>query len=195
MALLLSPPGCQWRANVHRGSHLKGLIRQRGDAWELRVYLGNDPVTSKQRYASRAVRGGKREAQRVLNEMVSEAERGLAVRSSATVGELLEAWFEMAKGDFSSSTVKETRGFIDRNLLPRLAAVPLSKLKASDLDRFYRQLIATGGVGGRPLSPATATAVRPPRAAYLNIDSRETEHLNPSGRTLMLVGFSSFRWG
>ena len=172
---------------------MKGLIRQRGDAWELRVCLGIDPVTSKQRYASRAVRGGKREAQRVLNEMVSEAERGLAVRSSATVGELLEAWFEMAKGDFSPSTVKETRGFIDRNLLYRLAAVPLSKLKASDLDRFYRQLMATGGVGGRPLSPATA--VRPPRAAHLNIDIRETEHLNPTGRTLMLVGFSSFRWG
>jgi integrase len=138
---------------------MKGFIRQRGDAWELRVYLGNDPVTGKQRYASRTVRGGKREAQRVLNEMVSEAERGLAVRSSATVGELLEAWFEMAKGDFSPSTVKETRGFIDRNLLPRLAAVPLSKLKASDLDRFYRQLMATGGAGGRPLSPATVRRI------------------------------------
>ena len=64
---------------------MKGFIRQRGDAWELRVYLGADPVTGKQRYATRTVRAGKREAQRVLNEMITEAERGLAVRSNATV--------------------------------------------------------------------------------------------------------------
>ncbi|MDO8392228.1 MAG: hypothetical protein Q7V57_17270 [Actinomycetota bacterium] len=43
---------------------MKGLIRQRGDGWELRVYLGADPVTRKQRYATRTVRAGKREAQR-----------------------------------------------------------------------------------------------------------------------------------
>jgi hypothetical protein len=47
---------------------MKGFIRQRGDAWELRVYLGADPVTGKQRCATRTVRAGKREAQRVLNE-------------------------------------------------------------------------------------------------------------------------------
>jgi integrase len=95
----------------------------------------------------------------VLNEMISEAERGLSVRSSASVGDLLDAWFEMAKGDFSPSTVKETRGFIDRNLFPQLGTVPLSKLKASDLDRFYRRLMATGGAGGRPLSPATVRRI------------------------------------
>jgi hypothetical protein len=105
------------------------------------------------------VRAGKREAQRVLNEMITEAERGLAVRRNATVGELLEAWFEMASGDFSPSTVKETRGFINRNLLPTLGAVPLSKLRASELDAFYRRLQASGGSGGRPLSPATVRRI------------------------------------
>jgi integrase len=53
---------------------MKGFIRRRGDAWELRVFLGTDPVTNKKRYASRTVRAGKGEAQRVLNELVSEAE-------------------------------------------------------------------------------------------------------------------------
>ncbi len=128
---------------------MKGFMRRRGDAWELRVYLGTDPVTGKQRYATRTVRGGKREAQRVLNEMVTDADRGLSVRTNATAGELIEAWFEHAAGDFSPKTVKETRGFIDRNLLPAIGDVPLSKLKASDLDRLYRRLQATGAVGER----------------------------------------------
>jgi len=78
---------------------MKGFIRRRGDAWELRVYLGTDPVTNKQRYASRTVRTGKREAQRALNEMINEAERGLSVRTSVTVGDLLEKWFEFAAPD------------------------------------------------------------------------------------------------
>jgi integrase len=58
---------------------MKGFMRQRGASWELRVYVGRDPVTGKQRYATRTVRGGKRAAQRVLTEMVSDAERGLSV--------------------------------------------------------------------------------------------------------------------
>ncbi len=46
------------------GARMKGFMRQRGSAWELRVFLGYDPVTGKQRYAQRTVRGGKREARR-----------------------------------------------------------------------------------------------------------------------------------
>ena len=79
---------CEW---IILGGTMKGYLGRRGEAWELRVYLGIDPVTRKQRYATRTFRGGKREAQRLLAEMVLEAERGLAVRTTATVGELLEA--------------------------------------------------------------------------------------------------------
>jgi hypothetical protein len=67
-------------------------MRQRGASWELKVFPGRDPLTGKKRYATRTVRGGKREAQTALAEMVTEAERGLTVRTTATVGELLEAW-------------------------------------------------------------------------------------------------------
>lgn len=62
---------------------MKGSMRQRGSAWELRVYLGTDPVTGKQRYATKTVRAGKREPQRLLNEMKVEAERGTAAHKPA----------------------------------------------------------------------------------------------------------------
>ena len=84
-------------------------------------------MTGKQRYTYRTVRGGKREAQRVLAEMVTEAGRGLAPKSGSTVGELLEAWFELATADFSPTTVRETRGFIDRSLLPAFGEKRLAK--------------------------------------------------------------------
>ena len=37
---------------------MKGFMRQRSDAWELRVYLGTDPVTRKQRYATEPCAAG-----------------------------------------------------------------------------------------------------------------------------------------
>ncbi len=62
---------------------MKGSMRQRGAGWELGVYLGTDPVTGKQRYTARTIRGGKRDAQRVLTAMVTEAEQSLTVRTTA----------------------------------------------------------------------------------------------------------------
>ena len=81
--------------------------------------------------------------------MITEVERGLSVTTNATVGELLEAWLEMASRDFSPKTVKETRGVIGRNLLPHIGSRPLKKLRPSDLDRLYQRLQASGGVGGK----------------------------------------------
>lgn len=130
-------------------------MRKRGSSWEVRVYLGQDSVTGRERYFTKTVKGGKREAERCLSEMVGEAEAGRSVRTNSTVGELLEAWFEFAAPDFSPKTVKETRGFIDRNLLPTLGHVTLARLAASDLDRFYRKLQKSGGASGVGLAPGT----------------------------------------
>lgn len=134
---------------------MKGSMRQRGSSWELRVYLGADPVSGKQRYATKTVCAGKREAQRLLNEMVVEAERGLSARTTATVGELLDRWLELARVDFSPKTTREVSGYIERNLRPALGDVRLTKLTARSLDRYYQQLREGGGRNGRPLAPGT----------------------------------------
>jgi integrase len=138
---------------------MKGFMRQRGTSWELRVYLGADPVTGKQRYSSKSVRWGKGEAQRMLNEMTVAAERGAMVRTTATVGDLLTEWIEFAAPDFSPKTEKETRGYIERNLRPALGKVPLGRLKPSDLDKYYRSLLIGVGARGGAVAPGTAKRV------------------------------------
>lgn len=134
---------------------MRGSMRQRGDAWEVRVYVGLDPVTNRKRYTTKTVRGGKRVAQRELAAMVAEADKGALVRTSATVGELLEAWLEQASTDFSPKTVLETRGVLDRYLVPGLGSTPLARLRADHLDVFYRGLRDGSANKGRPLAPAT----------------------------------------
>src|SRR5438876_6012044 len=102
---------CQSLANptsvptgLAKGVALQGFIRRRGSSWELRVYLGRDPITKRKRWATKTVRGGKRAAQSALAAMVAEADRGAMVSTAATVGELLERWFEQAAPDFSPKT-------------------------------------------------------------------------------------------
>jgi len=112
-------------------------------------------VSGRKRWANQTVHCAKRDAQRALAALVDKSERGALARPRATVGELVEEWFEHAKADFSPKTAQETRGVIDRNLMPFLGDVPLGKLGAADLDRFYRRLREKGGRAGRPLAPAT----------------------------------------
>jgi integrase len=76
-------------------------------------------------------------------------------RSSSTVADLLEAWFQHAQPDLSPKTARETRGYIDRNLSPSLGAVRVDRLRADPIDAYYRKLRTSGGRDGGPLSPGT----------------------------------------
>src|SRR5829696_2779639 len=138
---------------------MQGSVRRRGSSWELRVYAGTDAVTGRRRYATKTVRGGKRDAQRALAEFAVDVQRGRVARTTATVGELLEEWFEQATRDFSPKTTLETRGILDRYLLPDLGQVRLNRLRASDLDRYYNRLIRSGGRTRSGLSAATVRRI------------------------------------
>jgi integrase len=132
---------------------MQGNVRQRGAAsWELRVFIGRDPVTGRKRYVTKTVRGGKREANRELVTLLYSAQQGALSRSTATVADLLNAWFEHARPDLSPKTVRETRGYIDRNLIPALGGVRVDRLRADRIDAYYRALRSRRT---RPLAPGT----------------------------------------
>jgi integrase len=118
----------------------------------LRVFVGRDPVTGRKRYVTKTVRGGKREAHRELVTLLYSAQQGARSRSTATVADLLNAWFEHARPDLSPKTVRETRGYIDRNLIPALGAVRVDRLRADRIDAYYRTLRTRRT---RPLAPGT----------------------------------------
>ncbi|MGH3733682.1 MAG: hypothetical protein ACRDVC_09995 [Acidimicrobiales bacterium] len=70
---------------------MSGSIRSRAPGvWEARVAAGRDPVTGKHRQISRTIRGNRRDAQKLLNEMVVEADRGQFKGTSTTFGQLSE---------------------------------------------------------------------------------------------------------
>ncbi len=94
-------------------------IRERGrETWELRGFLGRDPITRRDRYKSRTFKGGKKDAERELRSLLSSVEAGVV--SEGTSGDLLERWYLVASTsrDWSPKTVAEHRRIIDKQLGP-----------------------------------------------------------------------------
>jgi integrase len=135
---------------------MRGSVRRRGDGrWQVRVYLGRDPATRRIRLRERTVRGTKKEAERVLSELLTEADQQpLSDKHDITVGQLLEAWLAQNESDFSPKTVLETRGFIKRTIVPAIGGRRVVDLTTRDLDAFYLRLRNDGGKG-HALAPST----------------------------------------
>ncbi len=138
---------------------MRGHLRKRGDAWELRVYAGIDPLTNRQKYVTRTFRGGKREAEEALARLVTEVSGGGHAAQDTTVGDLIHQWLDLARGDLSPATARGYDWIVKTYIIPTLGKVPLARLRTNQLDRFYAKLRAGGGQDGRPLSPATVRQV------------------------------------
>ena len=105
-------------------------MRHRGSAWERRVFVETDAVTSKKRYTTRTVRGGKREAQRALAQMVTDAE----LRLSAHLGDRRRARRALVRVRGDGVLPEDSGGdpgMLDRYVLPALGAGTLSKRRGT----------------------------------------------------------------
>lgn len=138
---------------------MKGHLRKRGDAWELRAYAGIDPITKRQKYSTKTFRGGKREAEEALARFVTEVSGGGQAAQDTTVGDLIRDWLDLAKAELSPTTARGYAWIVKTYITPTLGSVPLAKLRTAQLDRFYAKLRDEGGQDGKPLSAATVRQV------------------------------------
>ncbi|HLG66561.1 MAG TPA: tyrosine-type recombinase/integrase [Acidimicrobiales bacterium] len=138
---------------------MRGHLRKRGRAWELRAYAGIDPLTNRQKYVTRTFRGGKREAEEALARFVTEVSGGGHAAQDTTVGDLIRQWLDLAKPELSPTTARGYEWIITTYVTPTLGKVPLAKLRTAQLDRFYGQLREKGGQDGKALSAATVRQV------------------------------------
>jgi integrase len=137
---------------------MSGSLRQRGrGSWELRVYLGVDADTGKERWATKTVHGSRRHATAELREFVEEA--GYARLRAGTVADLLDRWLTNASGGWSTSTLRQNRSVIECHLKPLIGQLAVNKLTTVDIDDLYRHLLLAGGAEGRPLAARTVHRV------------------------------------
>ncbi len=117
--------------------------------WELRAFTGRDQVTGKPRQTTRTLHGTEKEAGKALSQLVSEVEADTFDRTSATVGQLLDKWLEVAETNQRPRTLYENKRKIEGRIRPVLGSVRLDKLGGDTLDAAYRRWLSEG------LSPTT----------------------------------------
>ncbi len=122
--------------------------------WHVRIEAPRDPVTGRRRRVNKTVHGSRKDAQRVLNELAVEVDRGKYQGTATTFDRLVHQWLEVAKVDLSPTTLRGYQQRIERNILPALGKRPVKDITVRDLDRFYRALSDQEG-----LSPGTVRVI------------------------------------
>jgi integrase len=124
---------------------MAGTMRERSPGhWQLRAFIGRDPITRRKRQVQRTFQGTKRDAEKALAALVTEVSRGKVDNTRATVGELLNAWLDHIKPIRHPKTVHEASKSIELRLRPALGHIRLDKLSPADLDRWYGQWLSQG---------------------------------------------------
>ncbi len=130
----------------------RGSIRLKREPnyWEVRAYAGRDPATGKHRYISRTLKGGKRDAQRLLTKLTSELDtHGPTTRH--TVNELLTAHVDHLEARGRQARTIEGYRTIVRGVEAdqTLGTTPLARVTVKTIDDYYNRL------GHRGLAPGS----------------------------------------
>jgi integrase len=121
--------------------------------------LDRDPNTGKRRQKWITVKGTKKEAERELNRLLVEADRGMVGAAPAmTSADFLAQWLkEHAEPNLSPKTYARYSGLVRLNIAPYIGRVRLDRLQPSHLLKLQAELREAPRNDGRPgkLSPTT----------------------------------------
>ena len=130
---------------------MRGHIRKRGkNSWTVVVSLGRDPETGKKKYQWHSVKGTKKDAERVMADMLHRLDTGGFVKpAKMTVGEFLRQWLrDYVASNVRPATAQEYAQKIEGHIIPALGRIPLPQLQPSHLQAFYRQSQESGRLDG-----------------------------------------------
>lgn len=142
-----------------RGAQGGGSIRKRPDGrWEARYTTGFDHKTGRQ--IQRSIYGKtQKEVRQKLNQVTAEIDSGDYLEPSGMkLRDWLDSWLADYSGDKKYSTMKHYRAACETHIKPHLGDVPLSKLNAVMVQKFYNSLSHPED-GEKALSPKTVKNV------------------------------------
>jgi len=125
------------------------------------IYEGRDPVTQKPRHRWRGGFRTKKEAERVLAELLVARARGTYVTPSAISlrAFLQEQWLPTIQPTIRRSTFESYSRNVRLHVVPRIGSIPVQQLTAADLNRVYRVLGLPKAASGAGLSARTVQYV------------------------------------
>ncbi len=133
----------------------RGSVRRKDNGWSFRVDIGPDPATGKRRQVARQGFRTRKEAESSLGEVLSAISVGSVVsRSAATTEQFLDDWLASQQHRLRPTSLHSYKMAILR-IKRRLGQVPVQALTPLQIEKFYAELLRTGGRGGTPLSAKT----------------------------------------
>jgi integrase len=133
---------------------MRGSIRPRGDGYEISVSAGVDPVSGKRKRIYRWARG-KREAERVLTDLLKAVDSGsFADPGRLTVANYLrDHWLPHISTRVRPRTAQRYSQLLERHVVPVVGSVKMAKLRPAHVQQVVDQAAASG------LAPRTVAAV------------------------------------
>jgi integrase len=131
---------------------MKGHIRQRSKgSWTIVIDVGRDPETGKRRQQWHTIKGTKRDAERVLRELLHSLEVGSYVKPNRlTVAQFLEEWLQ---GYVAMNTAPRTRERYEEivriHLILALGSLPLLALQPQHIQKYYAKALQSGRRDGK----------------------------------------------
>lgn len=134
------------RTKNTRSAAGSGSIRQRPDGtWEARFVAGHDPGTGK------AVRKSvyaptQRECRQKLAQAVAAVDNADYFEpSKMELGKWLDIWLAEYQGDKKYTTTNNYKKSVSTHIKPKLGAIKLSQLQPHTIQKFYNELLSSGG--------------------------------------------------
>ncbi len=121
-----------------------GSVRKIDDGlFEIRWDLPPDPHSGKRRTKSKRFRGGIRQAQKELAQILASVDDVQARTSDSSFESVATEWLELKSLSLKPTTLQEYKRRLERDILPALGALPVSKVTAREIDKFYRTFLET----------------------------------------------------
>lgn len=127
-----------------------GQLVPRGErTWLVRIFLGRDS-SDHRRYYNRTVHGTKKDAQAVLNSLLTDNDRGTLIEPSReTLDSFLDRWLsDVASVKVRGNTLEQYRQTLKLYVRPVLGRVRICDLELQDFNRLYRGM-EERGLSGR----------------------------------------------
>ena len=142
---------------------MRGHVAKKGNRYYVVIYEGVDQSTGRQRHRWYAGGATRKEAEKLLAEMVKRNHDGdYRAPERITLGAYLEErWLPTKRAQLRHSTWDSYRRNVEIHVKPRIGSIPLQRLTPEDLDGFYAELMVDGrrnGAGGG-LSPRTVRII------------------------------------
>lgn len=143
------------RSSRSNAAKLRGGVMKRGRSWSYVIRV-KDPETgvTKPRWV-----GGfatEEAAKAARDEARVKARRGEYIdRKQITVTAYLDDWIDTHSMEIKPRTLLDYRACIRLYVTPRIGHIPIQAVRPSTITRLYRDLLASGGRGGKLLAVTT----------------------------------------